>query len=88
MVYGFEAILPIDLEYGSPRLKAYNKQTNKVAQENAVNQQRRLETWPSSTQQGTSRSVNAIMTSTYVKGTCKSATLSSIDGKATKGATS
>jgi len=25
MVYGSEAILPIDLEYGSPQHKAYNK---------------------------------------------------------------
>jgi len=29
MVYGSEAVLPTDLEYGSPRLKAYSKQTNK-----------------------------------------------------------
>jgi len=29
MVYGSEAVLPMDLEYGSPRLKAYNEQTNK-----------------------------------------------------------
>jgi len=28
MVYGSEAVLPTDLEYGSPRLKAYNEQTN------------------------------------------------------------
>jgi hypothetical protein len=38
MVYGSEAILPTDLEYGSPRLKAYNKQTNNETWENAVNQ--------------------------------------------------
>jgi len=25
MVYGSEAVLPTDLEYGSPRLKAYNE---------------------------------------------------------------
>ena len=29
MVYGSMVMLPIDLEYGSPRLKAYNEQTNK-----------------------------------------------------------
>jgi len=29
MVYGSEAVLPTDLEYGSPRLKAYNEQSNK-----------------------------------------------------------
>ena len=38
MVYGSEAVLPTDLEYGSPRLKAYNKQTNKETRENAVDQ--------------------------------------------------
>ena len=29
MVYGSEAVLPTDFEYGSPRLKAYNEQSNK-----------------------------------------------------------
>jgi len=38
MVYGSEAVLPMDLEYGSPRLKAYNEQTNKETRENAVDQ--------------------------------------------------
>jgi len=38
MVYGCEVVLPTDLEYGSPRLKAYNEQTNKETQENAVDQ--------------------------------------------------
>jgi hypothetical protein len=38
MVYGFEVVLPIDLEYGSPRLKAYNKQMNKETRENMVDQ--------------------------------------------------
>jgi len=38
MVYSFEAVLPTDLEYGSPRLKAYNEQTNRETQESAVDQ--------------------------------------------------
>ena len=38
MVYGSEAVLPTDLEYGSPRLKAYNEQSNKETRENAVDQ--------------------------------------------------
>ena len=38
MVYGFEVVLLTDLEYGSPRLKAYNEQTNKETRENAVDQ--------------------------------------------------
>jgi len=38
IVYDSEAVLPTDLEYGSPRLKAYNKQTNKDTRENVVDQ--------------------------------------------------
>jgi hypothetical protein len=38
LVYGVEAVLPTDLEYGSPRLRAYNEQGNDVARENALNQ--------------------------------------------------
>ena len=38
MVYGSDAVLPTDLEYGSPQLKAYNEQTNKETRENAVDQ--------------------------------------------------
>jgi hypothetical protein len=38
LVYGAEAMLPTDLEYGSPRLKAYNEQSNDVARENALDQ--------------------------------------------------
>ena len=38
MVYGSEAVLPTDLEYGSPRLKAYNEQSNKETRENAIDQ--------------------------------------------------
>jgi hypothetical protein len=38
LVYGSEAVLPTDLEYGPPRLKAYNEQSNDVARENALDQ--------------------------------------------------
>jgi hypothetical protein len=38
LVYGSEAVLPTDLEYGSPRLKAYNEQSNDVARENTLKQ--------------------------------------------------
>jgi len=36
MVYGSEAVVPTDLEYGSHRLRAYDEQTNKETRENAV----------------------------------------------------
>jgi hypothetical protein len=38
LVYGSEAALPTDLEYASPRLKAYNEQSNDVARVNALDQ--------------------------------------------------
>jgi hypothetical protein len=38
LVYGSEVVLPTDLEYGSLRLKAYNKQNNDTARENALDQ--------------------------------------------------
>jgi hypothetical protein len=38
LVYGSKAVLPTDLEYGSPRLKAYNEQSNDTTRENTLNQ--------------------------------------------------
>ena len=38
LVYGAEAILPTDLEYGSPRLKAYQEQRNQRVREDSLDQ--------------------------------------------------
>jgi hypothetical protein len=38
LVYGAEAILPTDLEYGSPRLQAYNERNNQVSREDSLDQ--------------------------------------------------
>jgi hypothetical protein len=38
MVYGSEAIIPTDLEYGAPRVKAYDNQGNQASLEDAVDQ--------------------------------------------------
>ena len=38
MVYGSEAILPTDLDYGAPRVKAYNKQGAKASLKDAMDQ--------------------------------------------------
>jgi hypothetical protein len=38
MVYGSEAILPIDLEYGASRVRAYDKQGNQASLEDTVDQ--------------------------------------------------
>ena len=36
LVYGAEAILPTDLEYGSPRLKAYEEHQNQQARDDSL----------------------------------------------------
>jgi hypothetical protein len=38
LVFGSEAMLPTDVEYGSPRLKAYNEQNNGTTREDALDQ--------------------------------------------------
>jgi hypothetical protein len=38
LVYGAEAILPTDLEYGSPRTRAYNDRSNQTSQEDSLDQ--------------------------------------------------
>jgi hypothetical protein len=38
LVYGTEVILPTDLEYGSPRLNAYQEQQNQIAREDSLDQ--------------------------------------------------
>jgi hypothetical protein len=38
LVYGVEAILPTDLEYGSPRTKAYDDRSNHTSREDSLDQ--------------------------------------------------
>ncbi|XP_066365366.1 uncharacterized protein [Miscanthus floridulus] len=38
MVYGFEAILLTDLDYGAPRIRAYDEQGAKASHEDAMDQ--------------------------------------------------
>jgi hypothetical protein len=38
LVYGVEAVLPTDLEYGSPRTRAYSDQSNQASRENSLDQ--------------------------------------------------
>jgi transposase InsO family protein len=38
LVYGAEAILPTDLEYGSPRTRAYDDRSNQTSRENSLDQ--------------------------------------------------
>ena len=38
LIYGADAMLPTDLEYESPRLKAYQEQQNQQAREDSLDQ--------------------------------------------------
>jgi hypothetical protein len=38
LVYGAKAILPTDLEYGSPRTRAYDDQSNQTSREESLDQ--------------------------------------------------
>jgi hypothetical protein len=38
MVHGSEVVLPTDIDYGSPRVRAYTKEGNQVALEDAIDQ--------------------------------------------------
>jgi hypothetical protein len=38
MVYGFEAVLPTDIDYGSPRVRAYTEEGNQVKLEDTIDQ--------------------------------------------------
>jgi transposase InsO family protein len=38
LVYGAEAVLPMDLEYGSPRVKGYDESANQRAREDSLDQ--------------------------------------------------
>jgi hypothetical protein len=39
LVYGAEAILPTDLEYGSPKTRAYDNRSNQTSREDSLDQQ-------------------------------------------------
>jgi hypothetical protein len=38
LVYGVKAVLPTDLEYGSPRTRAYDDQSNQTSREDSLDQ--------------------------------------------------
>jgi hypothetical protein len=38
LVYGSEAVLPTDLEYGTPGIKAFDEKGNKASLEDALDQ--------------------------------------------------
>jgi hypothetical protein len=38
MVHGYEAVLPTDIDYGSPGVRAYTKEGNQITLEDAIDQ--------------------------------------------------
>jgi hypothetical protein len=38
MVHGSEVVLPTDIDYGSPRVRAYTEEGNQIALEDAIDQ--------------------------------------------------
>jgi hypothetical protein len=38
LVYGAEAVLPMDLDYGSPRTRVYDDRSNKTSREDSLDQ--------------------------------------------------
>ena len=38
MVYGSEAVLPTDLDYGGPKIRAYDEQGAKASRQDAMDQ--------------------------------------------------
>jgi hypothetical protein len=38
MVHGSEAVLPMDIDYGSPRVRAYTEEGNQVTLEDVIDQ--------------------------------------------------
>ena len=55
MVYGFEAILSTDLDYGAPRVRAYDEQGVEASLEDAMDQLDEAAMSPSSTRPSTSK---------------------------------
>jgi hypothetical protein len=54
LVHGAEAILPTDLEYGSPRVWGYDEDANQQARRTRWTNWMRRAPWPRCTAQGTS----------------------------------
>jgi hypothetical protein len=53
LVYGFEAILPVDVIWESPTVEQYDKAYLKIADELTSIDSKKLAALPSSSQQGT-----------------------------------
>jgi hypothetical protein len=64
MVYGSKAILPIDLDYGAPRVRAYDDQGNQASLEDIIDQLEEHMMSPYSTLPNTSKLYTGITIAT------------------------
>jgi transposase InsO family protein len=88
LVYGAEAILPIDLEYGSPRTRCTTTKATRLAEKTHWTSWRRLGTWPYYTRRGISSLCDATMPEGFGPETSRWGTWYFGCGKTPEGATS
>jgi transposase InsO family protein len=88
LVYGAEAVLPTDLEYGSPRTRAYDDQSNQTSREDSLDSWKKLGTWPCYTQRDISSLCDATTPEGFGPETSKWETWCFGCGKTPEGATS
>jgi hypothetical protein len=88
MVHGSEAVLPTDIDYGSPRVQAYTDEGNQVSLEDAIDHSLRHGTWHYYTHPGTNMRCDVTTAAPFEKGCSKSGIWCYAGSIATKIATS
>jgi hypothetical protein len=83
MVHGSEAVLPTDIDYGSPRVRAYTEEGNRVALEDAIDQLDEAQD-VALLRSAKYQQYGATMSATCVRASSMLATLSSDESKATR----
>jgi hypothetical protein len=71
VVFGAEALLPTDLDYGAPRVKQYTTKQNKSSLEDTLDQLHEARDWRSYGRQGTIKRYEGIMTAAFEEEPCK-----------------
>jgi hypothetical protein len=71
MVHGSEVVLPTDIDYGIPRVRAYTDERNQVSLKDAIDQLERHKTWHYCTRLGINRRCSVTMAAPSEKGRSK-----------------
>jgi hypothetical protein len=88
MVHGSEAVLPTDMDYGSPRVRAYTDEGNQVSLEDAINQLDEARDVALLHSPGTNKRCSVTIATPFEKGLSKSGTWCCAGSRATKTAKS